>query len=125
MGKCQQGGSSIDWVMKAEGVSFRHAVELLRADLPVGAARAVKHSRVRRLAPPLAPDADDRAVLVQVVDYYHEQLKQSPEALATSRSAGCAAPRWWSGSSSGSRTGRSGIGCPRRAGRRARSCAAG
>jgi DNA primase len=35
MGACRQGGSAIDWVMKAEGVSFRHAVELLRADLPV------------------------------------------------------------------------------------------
>jgi len=32
LGACQQGGSVIDFVMKAEGVSFRHAVELLRAD---------------------------------------------------------------------------------------------
>ena len=30
MGACQAGGSVIDWVMRAEGVSFRHAVELLR-----------------------------------------------------------------------------------------------
>lgn len=29
---CQIGGGPIDWVMKARGVSFRHAVELLRAD---------------------------------------------------------------------------------------------
>jgi hypothetical protein len=35
LGACQAGGSVIDWVMKAEGVNFRHAVELLRADLPV------------------------------------------------------------------------------------------
>jgi DNA primase len=28
---CQQGGGVIDWVMKAEGVSFRHAVELVRS----------------------------------------------------------------------------------------------
>src|SRR3990172_7423398 len=81
LGACQQGGSVIDWVMKAEGVSFRHAVELLRADLPVGAPKAVKQSTVKKLAPPVAPDADDRAALLQVVDYYHEQLKQSPEAL--------------------------------------------
>jgi len=32
LGACQAGGSVIDWVMKAEGVSFRHAVELLQAD---------------------------------------------------------------------------------------------
>ena len=31
-GACQMGGSVIDWVMRVEGVSFRHAVELLRAD---------------------------------------------------------------------------------------------
>jgi DNA primase len=29
LGACQTGGSVIDWVMKAEGVSFRHAVERL------------------------------------------------------------------------------------------------
>ena len=35
LGACQAGGSVIDWVMRAEGVSFRHAVELLRgATLP-------------------------------------------------------------------------------------------
>jgi len=32
LGACQTGGTVIDWVMKAEGVSFRHAVELLRND---------------------------------------------------------------------------------------------
>src|SRR5208283_2090094 len=31
LGACQTGGSVIDWVMRAQGVSFRHAVELLRA----------------------------------------------------------------------------------------------
>jgi DNA primase len=31
---CQIGGGPIDWVMKLRGVSFRHAVELLKADLP-------------------------------------------------------------------------------------------
>jgi DNA primase len=30
---CQQGGGVIDWVMQAEGVSFRHAVELLRTQV--------------------------------------------------------------------------------------------
>jgi len=32
LGACQMGGTVVDWVMKAEGVSFRHAVEILRAD---------------------------------------------------------------------------------------------
>ena len=30
LGACQAGGSVIDWVMRTDGVSFRHAVELLR-----------------------------------------------------------------------------------------------
>src|SRR5271165_3009933 len=30
LGACAAGGSVIDWVMRSEGVSFRHAVELLR-----------------------------------------------------------------------------------------------
>jgi DNA primase len=30
LGACQTGGSVIDWVMKIEGVSFRHALEILK-----------------------------------------------------------------------------------------------
>ena len=33
---CGAAGSPIDWVMKLEGVSFRQAVELLRAGYPSG-----------------------------------------------------------------------------------------
>lgn len=32
LGACNVGGSTIDWVMRTKGVSFRHAVELLKAD---------------------------------------------------------------------------------------------
>jgi len=89
LGACQAGGSVVDWVMKAEGVSFRHAVEILRADLPLsGPLRAVKTSSVRRLPPPVSVEADDREALLQVVDYYHATLKQSPEALAYLESRG-------------------------------------
>src|ERR1700728_1059054 len=39
LGACQAGGTVIDWVMRAEGISFRHAVELLQNDsLPLAAA---------------------------------------------------------------------------------------
>jgi DNA primase catalytic core len=89
LGACQAGGSVIDWVMKAEGVSFRHAVELLRGDLPavtapastISARPAVKASTVRKLPAPLDASAEDQELLRQVVAYYHESLKQSPEAL--------------------------------------------
>jgi DNA primase catalytic core len=88
LGACNVGGTAIDWVMRANGVSFRHAVELLRADhLPLAAdpgtpeSRPVKHGTVRKLPPPVARDADDRMLLLQVMDYYNETLKQSPEAM--------------------------------------------
>jgi len=40
LGACQTGGSVIDWVMKTQGVSFRHAVELLRSDFSALPSRA-------------------------------------------------------------------------------------
>jgi DNA primase len=81
---CGAAGGPIDWVMKRNGVSFRHAVELLRDGVPSLAAgsAAVKRTTVRKLEAPVAFDADDHALLNQVVDYYHETLKTSPEALA-------------------------------------------
>jgi hypothetical protein len=91
--------------MKTRGVSFRHAVELLREGLPSSAAgqpaeasapikrttvRAPVRSTVRDLAPPVAFDADDAVLLGQVADYYAATLKQSPEALAYLESRGIA-----------------------------------
>ena len=82
MGACQSGGSVIDWVIKAEGVSFRHAVEILRKDLSsLAASPPVKRSLVRKLPPVLSRDGEDRELMRQVIDYYHAVLKESPEAL--------------------------------------------
>jgi len=78
---CGAAGGPIDWVMKKNGVSFRHAVELLREGLPGVTDETVKHSSVRALPPPVSLDADDQALLDQVIGYYHESLKKSPEAL--------------------------------------------
>jgi DNA primase len=88
---CQVGGGPIDWVMKRNGVSFRHAVELLREG--VVPQRSVKVATVRSLPAPVAMDADDQALLNQVVGYYHETLKQSPEALAYLASRGLDHPQ--------------------------------
>jgi DNA primase catalytic core len=91
LGACNAGGSPIDWVMRANGISFRHAVELLRADhLPMADApiQPVKTGTVRQLPPPIAREADDRVLLMQVVDYYNETLKQSPEAMKYLESRG-------------------------------------
>jgi DNA primase len=92
---CGAAGGPIDWVMKSRGVSFRHAVELLREGLPSLAAAGVAApvadgtpKRVRVLPPPVAMDADDAVLLGQVADYYHATLKQAPEALAYLESRG-------------------------------------
>lgn len=89
LGACNVGGSVIDFVMRMDGVSFRHAVELLKnSHVPSLAAenpaepKALKRASVRKLDAPLTPDADDQTALQNVVAFYHETLKQSPEALA-------------------------------------------
>ena len=85
LGACQTGGSVIDWVMKYEGVSFKHAVELLRGDVAVNAApieKLVQKSTTPKLASFLAADSSEQALLQNVIGYYHECLLQSPEALA-------------------------------------------
>ena len=87
---CGIGGNPIDWVMKAQGISFRHAVELLREGLAVShhsplaaenAIKPVRQSTVPKLPPPVDFNADDQALLNQVIGYYHDTLKTSPEAL--------------------------------------------
>ena len=81
---CGIGGGPIDWVMKRQGVSFRHAVELLRADVGlVDAGLAEPGARRRaKLPAPVALDAGEQELLDQVIGYYHETLLASPEALA-------------------------------------------
>ena len=95
---CGAAGGPIDWVIKTQGVSFRHAVELLRSDPSLaagsldiaggtagpatGSGQVVKRSTVRRLSAPVALEASEQELLNQVVDYYHQTLLASPEALA-------------------------------------------
>jgi DNA primase catalytic core len=92
---CQIGGGPIDWVIKHRGVSFRHAVELLKADpsLAAGAA-SLKRTTVRALPAPVALDADDQALLAQTIDYYHQRLKESPEALEYLKARGLDHPQF-------------------------------
>jgi len=82
---CGKAGNPIQFVQWFDGVSFRHAFELLN-DGPA-AFRAppgglTKQSTVPRLENPLAANDGDAALLGQVVDYYHGQLKKTAAALA-------------------------------------------
>jgi DNA primase len=89
MGACQEGGSVIDWVMKSEGVSLRHALEILKQrenpDVLGGEIKHIKRATVRKLAPLFDFDSDkpleNQVLLNQVIDFYHETLKQNPEGL--------------------------------------------
>jgi len=97
LGACQAGGTVIDWVMKAEGISFRHAVELLQNDgLPLAAVASgavpPKQSTVKKLPTALQSHQDDAKLLVQVIDFYHQTLLQSPEALAYLQRRGIDSP---------------------------------
>jgi DNA primase catalytic core len=79
-GACGEGGDVIKWVMRAEGVSFHHALELLRKDYTPSAGPVVKQGTVRKLPPLIDASADDKKLLGTVVDYYNRTLQDSPEA---------------------------------------------
>jgi DNA primase catalytic core len=84
---CNAAGSVLDWVMKTQGVSLPHAVQILKTGAPLEGERlGVVRSQVRHLPPLVAKlevsDADEQLLLAQVVDSYHANLKTSPEALA-------------------------------------------
>ncbi len=84
-------GTVITWTMKAEGISRRLAIELLREDAgtvgQIGVRRGrqqgpvPKHSTVQRLPLVTGKDVDDSVLLREVMHYYNEVLKQRPEAL--------------------------------------------
>lgn len=80
---CGAGGSVLDWVMKTQGVSLPHAVQLLKHGAPLDGDRVgVARSSARPL-PSLAEDAaDDQVLLTRVADYYHATLKESSQGLA-------------------------------------------
>ena len=80
---CGAAGNAIQFLEKFDGVSFRHAFELLSGGVAFVSAndqRAVR-ATVPKLAAPVAFDADDAALMKQVTDYYHERLWKNPQAL--------------------------------------------
>jgi len=91
---CGAAGSVVDWVMQTEGVSFRHAVELLRegSSSLAGSDRPLKRTTVRKLPCPVELDAGDHELLGQVVAYYHETLKGDADGLAFLESRGLSHP---------------------------------
>ncbi|MGH8020587.1 MAG: CHC2 zinc finger domain-containing protein, partial [Opitutaceae bacterium] len=90
-GACGKTGNVIMFVQWFDGISWRHAFELLKNGAAFTGAPTcapVKKSTVPKLANPLAgvnaadEHAADQAALRQVIDYYHARLKENPAALA-------------------------------------------
>jgi len=91
---CGAAGSVIDWVMKTQGVSFRFACELLQKDISLLAQNGetpIKQNTTTKLSFSLA--ADHQVALTQVIDYYHETLKQCVEVHEYLASRGLDCPK--------------------------------
>jgi len=73
---CGAAGNAIQFVQKFDGVSFRHAFELLSSGsaLEKPPSRLTKSRSVRQLECPLDADASDADLMNQIIDYYHARL---------------------------------------------------
>ena len=84
LGACQIGGDVFAWVQKTEGVSFRHAYELLSTRFfvasPSDGLVLKKRSDVPKLGSPFTLEMHDDELRLAYIDYCHEELKRSPEA---------------------------------------------
>jgi DNA primase len=87
---CNAGGSVIDWIMRSHKVSFRHACELLAKQHPALATpiteeasrqKKLSQGKLRQTQSAFSLDEGDQALLDQVIEFYHQTLKTSPEAL--------------------------------------------
>lgn len=81
---CNKAGNPIQFVQHHDGISFRHAFELLaQGSKEAYASRPLaKNCTVPVLPCPLDPEADDATLMQQVSGYYQERLKAMPVARA-------------------------------------------
>ena len=99
---CNATGNVIQFVQRFDGVSFRHAADLLAAGATAYTAAPtggpVKKCTIPKLANPLAgvvaddERAADQDALRRVLDYYAERLAANPSALAYLEKRGLADP---------------------------------
>ena len=90
LGACGEGGDNLQFVMKHQGISFRHAVDQLQSRLNIAQVQQVAEQNVPSILSFLAAESEhsDQQVLNAVIDYYHERLLQSDAALAYLESRG-------------------------------------
>jgi len=87
---CGKAGNAIQFLQYHDGVSFRHALDLLRqGGKAVFAARPLtKQNTIPQLPCPLDAQAGDPALFRQVVTYYQQRLKDTATARAYLASRG-------------------------------------
>ena len=90
---CGAAGNAIQFVQRHDGLSFRHAFELLSEGGKAafegnGRAGPAKASTVPKLPCPLGGDSEGSALLAEVAGYYHERLAHSPPALGYLKTRG-------------------------------------
>jgi DNA primase len=88
---CGKAGNAIQFVQFHDGVSFRHAFEVLAHGQAFAAQPLTKQTTVPKLDCPLVLDADDVALMNQALAYYRERLQQTPAALDYLKRRGIAA----------------------------------
>ncbi|WP_369157520.1 CHC2 zinc finger domain-containing protein [Candidatus Thiodiazotropha sp. LNASS1] len=83
-GACQTGGDVVAWVVRKQGVNRDEAQESLGLGCEKQVASVDSDPVASDTISPtieLSSKGDDQRILAQVVDYYHQTLKQSPGAL--------------------------------------------
>jgi DNA primase catalytic core len=96
LGACGSGGTVIDWAMKAEKLSFREAVNFLQSRSACSgsslATTATKPKPAASSAAPISLEAADHELMLQVVGYYHETLKNNTAAISYLQKRGIYSP---------------------------------
>ncbi len=80
---CGVAGNALQFLQKFDGLSFRHAFELLNEGKTAFISTTTEPRRrttIQRLSSPVKPDADDYELIKQMADYYHERLFATPAA---------------------------------------------
>jgi DNA primase catalytic core len=81
---CGAAGSTIDWVMKQQKISFRHAVEILkqRINLDSNEPPSLRVKSLTKAEKKLDLSADEQSLLNQVIAYYHDDIAEARDYLA-------------------------------------------
>jgi DNA primase catalytic core len=88
---CGAAGNVIQFVEKFDGLSFRHAVELLTDDGGIAATAYRRTPDTRKLPCPVSDTAGDAEALAQVIAYYQERFTHHPDGMdyLEKRGLGC------------------------------------